>query len=30
VVRRLDDEVMNAGRLDVIDEIYTPEMALAA
>jgi predicted ester cyclase len=30
VVRRLVDEVMNAGRLDVIDEIYTPQMAPAA
>jgi predicted ester cyclase len=27
VVRRLIDEVMNAGRLDAIDELYTPEMA---
>jgi hypothetical protein len=30
VFRRLVDEVMNAGRLDVIDEIYTPRMAAAA
>jgi predicted ester cyclase len=30
VVRRLVDDVMNAGRLDVIDEIYTPQMAPAA
>jgi predicted ester cyclase len=30
VVRRLIDEVMNAGQLDVIDEIYTPELAPAA
>jgi predicted ester cyclase len=30
VVRRLVDEVMNAGRVDVIDEIYTPELAPAA
>jgi steroid delta-isomerase-like uncharacterized protein len=30
VVRRLVDEVMNAGRLDVLDEIYTPRMAAAA
>jgi predicted ester cyclase len=30
VVRRLVDDVMNAGRLDVIDEIYTAEMAPAA
>jgi predicted ester cyclase len=27
VVRRLVEEVMNAGRLDVIDELYTPELA---
>jgi len=30
VVRRLIEEVMNRGRLDVIDEIYTPQMAPAA
>jgi predicted ester cyclase len=30
VVRRLVDEVMNAGRLEVLDEIYTPRMAGAA
>jgi predicted ester cyclase len=30
VVRRLVDEVLNAGRLDVINEIYTPELAAAA
>ena len=30
VVRRLVDEVMNAGRLEVLDEIYTPRMATAA
>jgi predicted ester cyclase len=30
VVRRLVDEIMNAGQLDVIDEIYTPELAPAA
>ena len=30
VVERLVEEVMNAGRLDVIDELYTPEMAPAA
>jgi predicted ester cyclase len=30
VVRRLVDEVMNAGRLEVLDEIYTPRMAAAA
>jgi len=30
VVRRLIEEVMNAGRLDVVDELYTPDMAPAA
>jgi predicted ester cyclase len=30
VVRRLVDEVINAGRIDVIDEIYTPPMAATA
>ena len=30
VVERLVDEVMNAGRLDVLDQLYTPEMAPAA
>jgi predicted ester cyclase len=30
VVRRLVDEVMNDGRLDVIDEIYAPELAAGA
>jgi predicted ester cyclase len=30
VVRRLIEEVVNAGRLDVIDELYTPEMAAGA
>jgi predicted ester cyclase len=30
VVRRLIEEVLNGGRLDVIDELYTPEMAPAA
>jgi predicted ester cyclase len=30
VVRRLVDEVMNAGRLDVVDELYSPRMAPAA
>ena len=30
VVRRLVDEVMNAGHLDVLDDIYTPRMAAAA
>jgi predicted ester cyclase len=30
VVRRLVDEVLNGGRLEVIDELYTPELAPAA
>jgi predicted ester cyclase len=30
IVRRLVDEVMNAGRLEILDEIYTPKMASAA
>jgi predicted ester cyclase len=30
IVRRLIDEVMNAGRLDVIDELYAPELASGA
>jgi steroid delta-isomerase-like uncharacterized protein len=30
VIRRLVDEVMNAGRLDVLDELYTARMAAAA
>jgi predicted ester cyclase len=30
VVRRLIDEVINGGRLDVIEEIYAPGMAEAA
>ena len=30
VVRRLVDEVMNKGRLEVIDEIYAPELARPA
>jgi predicted ester cyclase len=30
VVRRLIEEVMNAGRLDVINELYAPSMAAAA
>lgn len=30
VVRRLLDEVMNAGRMDVIDELYAPRLARAA
>jgi predicted ester cyclase len=29
-VRRLIDEVMNGGRLDVLEELYTVEMALNA
>ena len=29
-VRRLVDEVFNAGHLDVIDELYAPELAGAA
>jgi predicted ester cyclase len=27
VVRRLIDEVMNGGRLELVDELYAPEMA---
>lgn len=27
VVRRLVDDVLNGGRLDVIDELYAPELA---
>ena len=27
VVRRLVDEVMNAGRMDVVDELYSPSLA---
>ena len=27
VVRRLVDEVLNAGRLDVVDELYAPDLA---
>ena len=27
VIRRLVDEVLNGGRLDVIDELYVPELA---
>jgi predicted ester cyclase len=27
IVRRLVDEVMNAGRLHVIDELYSPDLA---
>ena len=30
VIRRMIDEVMNGGRLDVIDELYSPQMARAA
>jgi predicted ester cyclase len=30
IVRRLIEEVMNDGRLDVIDELYTPQMAPGA
>jgi hypothetical protein len=30
VVRRLIDEVMNGGRLEVIDELYTPQIARGA
>lgn len=30
LVRRLIDEVMNAGRLDVLDELYAPALATAA
>jgi predicted ester cyclase len=30
VVRRLVEEVFNGGRLEVIDELYTPELAGAA
>jgi predicted ester cyclase len=30
VVHRLVDEVMNEGRLDVIDELYSPELAAQA
>ena len=29
-VRRLIDEVLNGGRLDVIDELYAPDLAPAA
>lgn len=29
-VRRLVDEVMNGGRLDVLEELYSPAMARAA
>lgn len=30
IVRRLIEEVLNAGRLEVIDELYTPRLAPAA
>jgi predicted ester cyclase len=30
VVQRLVDDVMNAGRLAVVDELYTPELARRA
>jgi hypothetical protein len=30
VVMRLIDEVLNDGRLEVIDELYSPEMAAGA
>jgi len=30
VVRRLVEEVLNGGRLEVIDELYAPELAPAA
>jgi hypothetical protein len=30
VVRRLIEQVLNDGRLDVIDELYTPQMARGA
>jgi predicted ester cyclase len=30
VVRRLIEEVLNGGRLELIDELYTPEMAAGA
>ena len=30
IVRRLVDEVLNAGRLDVVDELYAPRLAPAA
>jgi hypothetical protein len=29
VVRRLVDEVLNGGHLEVIDELYAPELASA-
>jgi predicted ester cyclase len=30
IVRRLVNEVMNAGQLDVIDDLYTPQLAAGA
>src|SRR5689334_9656904 len=30
VVRRLVEEVMNTGRLDLLDELYAPSLAAAA
>lgn len=30
IIRRLVDEVMNQGRLDILDELYTLRMAAAA
>jgi hypothetical protein len=30
VVRRLIEEVINGGRLDLIDELYAPDMAAGA
>lgn len=30
VVRRVVEEVLNAGRLELLDELYTPEMATSA
>jgi hypothetical protein len=30
VIRRMIDEAMNGGRLDVIDELYSPQMARGA
>jgi predicted ester cyclase len=30
IVRRLVDEVMNAGRMEVVDEVYAPRLASAA
>jgi predicted ester cyclase len=30
IVRRLVDEVMNAGRMEVIDQLYAPDLAPAA